>query len=140
MAHSTQIATLIRRASQAIERRAAKQVRDLKMTYRQIVIVVAVQQMPGCSQKDITNATSIDRSTVNTIVERLIARGILKQTRSRMDKRTTRVSCTAEGERKAAVGRDILLSYNADLHHIAKPDNEAMERALSRLIAEEEEA
>lgn len=67
------------------------------ITPRQWQVLMAVQASSVCSQTDIVNATSIDRSTLADIVRRLCSKGYLQRTRNKHDCRAYDVRLTAEG-------------------------------------------
>lgn len=128
------IATLIRRTSQNIERIANVNVKPLKLTYRQLLVLVAVSKQPGCSQRKITEATGIDRTTVNNIVETLTRGGLLSQPRNDEDRRLTSVTLTKAGEKRCKDGEEILADFDGRLREIIKGEHTTMERAMNKLM------
>ena len=70
-----------------------------KITIDQFGLMVAVNNNPGASNKELTTVTSIDRSTLSTLVKKLTERGILVSDRSPGDRRRYSVTLTAKGRK-----------------------------------------
>ncbi len=68
----------------------------------QIFVLSAVGQAPGCSINDLATATMTDRSSVATIVDRLVDTGHVRREASGDDRRRASIALTPRGRR--AVG------------------------------------
>lgn len=87
---------LIRRAEQVHTSLWFRHVsRDI--TSQQFAVLNALRQEPGIDQRTLAHHTSLDRSTVNQMVRRLVDQGYLSQVRDEKDRRRTLLSLTAEG-------------------------------------------
>lgn len=82
---------------------------DIDLTRQQAAILEAVRTASGESQTKLVEATGIDRSTLSSIVRRMLKKGLVKRVRTRNDARTYAVTLTSDGidalkaARKAAV-------------------------------------
>jgi DNA-binding MarR family transcriptional regulator len=65
----------------------------------QMFVLSAVDVAPGCSINDLAKATMTDRSSVATIVDRLVDTGHLKRQASGDDRRRASIALTARGQR-----------------------------------------
>ncbi|MEU1090107.1 MarR family winged helix-turn-helix transcriptional regulator [Streptomyces sp. NPDC005576] len=87
---------LIRRAEQVHTSLWFRHVsRDI--TSQQFAVLNALRQEPGIDQRTLAHHTSLDRSTVNQMVRRLVDQGHLSQVRDEKDRRRTLLRLTAEG-------------------------------------------
>ena len=73
------------------------------LTSAQLFVLCAVAAAPGCSVKDVAQATMTDRSSVAAIVDRLVEEGYVKRAPSREDRRRASITITPRGRR--ATGR-----------------------------------
>lgn len=113
-----EITDIVRHASLAIERAAARRVAPLGLTYRQMTVLIAALDHPSSSQAELISVTMIDRTTISIIVDRLAQLGLLEQGVNKMNRRAMRVSCTSEGKRKATAGRKVLAEFGAHIHEL----------------------
>lgn len=65
----------------------------------QIFVLSAADVAPGCSINDLAKATMTDRSSVATIVDRLVETGHMMREASGEDRRRASISLTARGRR-----------------------------------------
>ncbi|HEY7187744.1 MAG TPA: MarR family winged helix-turn-helix transcriptional regulator [Vicinamibacterales bacterium] len=65
----------------------------------QVFVLSAVMASPGCSVKEIAEATMTDRSSVASVTDRLAAAGILTRALSGSDRRRASISITPRGKR-----------------------------------------
>lgn len=68
----------------------------------QMFVLSAVDAAPGCSINDLAMATMTDRSSVATIVDRLVDTGHMIREASGDDRRRASISLTARGRRAVA--------------------------------------
>jgi len=69
----------------------------VKLTPRQYVVLLVLQQRDRASQAMLVQLTGIDRSTMAEVIKRLVAQGHLRRRRSHADARAYNVSLTEEG-------------------------------------------
>jgi DNA-binding MarR family transcriptional regulator len=118
---SESLAMLFRRASQGVERQASRQVRPLKLTYRQLVVLLTVAQEPGLMQREVTDRTGIDRTTINNIVGTLIARGLMERKGDPTDERVWRLHTTRSARTKIERGLALMSEIDVQLQDIINP-------------------
>jgi len=91
------VVDLLHRASQSADVTFVRQVGD-RLNARQYAVLRAVAQGEGLSQQAIVEATGIDRSTLASMVQRLVRRGLLQRRRTKQDARAYAVRLTAAGK------------------------------------------
>lgn len=67
-------------------------------TWRQYVVLLAVQQCHQPNQTEIVQLTGIDRSTLADMIARMIAKGLISRVRARNDARANLLSLTRKGQ------------------------------------------
>jgi DNA-binding MarR family transcriptional regulator len=87
---------LLHRASQSVEDLFSRAVNS-DLTPRQLALVAAIANHPGCNQTDIVARTGIDRSTTAEIMKRMIKKGFVVRKRSERDTRAYEVHLTDTG-------------------------------------------
>jgi MarR family transcriptional regulator, temperature-dependent positive regulator of motility len=92
---------LMRRAQQVLTMAWAKEVSSA-VTSSQFVILNVLRSAPGVDQRTLGDLVCMDRSTVATIVARLTASGLIRQSRHPLDKRRKVLATTPKGSRLAA--------------------------------------
>jgi DNA-binding MarR family transcriptional regulator len=65
----------------------------------QLFVLSSVNAAPGCSVNDIARATMTDRSSVATLVDRLVDEGYLRRERAGADRRRASITVTPRGGR-----------------------------------------
>lgn len=75
------------------------QLASIGMTPRQFTFLYAIYASPGLNQKDLSQSTGSDRSTVAELVSRLEKRSLLNRVRSTRDARSTILELTEQGVR-----------------------------------------
>ena len=88
---------LVYRAQQELDRVLNAELVGLSITARQAVLLIAIDQAPGASQKDLVQSTGIDRSTLANMMQRLVRSGYVERSRSQNDGRANRVVLTPSG-------------------------------------------
>ena len=91
------VVDLLHRASQSADVTFVRHVGD-RLNARQYAVMRAVAQGEGLSQQAIVEATGIDRSTLASMVQRLVRRGLLQRRRTKRDARAYAVRLTAAGK------------------------------------------
>jgi MarR family transcriptional regulator, temperature-dependent positive regulator of motility len=92
---------LLRRAQQVLTIAWAEDV-SASVTSSQFVILNVLRAAPGIDQRTLGEIVCMDRSTVASIVARLTAAGLIRQSRHPLDKRRKVLAITAKGARLAA--------------------------------------
>lgn len=80
--------------------------RDL--THSQVLVLHSIAENPGTSQKHVSELTSIDRSTLADVANRLVRKGFIRRQRSRTDARRYNLSLTRAGEEALADARPMI--------------------------------
>ncbi|MFJ6436155.1 MarR family winged helix-turn-helix transcriptional regulator [Streptomyces sp. NPDC091416] len=90
------IGHLIRRAEQVHTALWSEHV-SREITSQKFAILNALSRDPGIDQRTLGRRTSLDRSTVNHMVRRLIDLNLVSQERDEADRRRTLLALTGEG-------------------------------------------
>ncbi|MGW6207740.1 MarR family winged helix-turn-helix transcriptional regulator [Streptomyces sp. NPDC055089] len=90
------IGHLIRRAEQVHTALWSEHV-SREITSQKFAVLNALSRDPGIDQRTLGRRTSLDRSTVNQMVRRLIDQNLVSQERDEDDRRRTLLSLTGEG-------------------------------------------
>lgn len=96
---------LLRRCHQRSQEIFVRNVGD-DVTRQQVALLVALSQSPGASQRDLAEATGIDKSTLQEMLGRMVSRGWMTRERDDRDGRAWVLQITAQG-------RDLLLERMA---------------------------
>jgi len=88
---------LVRRAQQTHAAIWAEMIGN-EVTSAQYAVLAAVKRFPGADQTFIGQESSLDSSTTQAIVVRLVSRGLLVRERSKQDRRRWLLSLTAKGD------------------------------------------
>jgi DNA-binding MarR family transcriptional regulator len=108
------VVDLLHRASQSADVAFVRHTGDKRLNARQYAVLRAVAQGEGLSQQGIVEATGIDRSTLASMVQRLVRRGLLQRRRTKHDARAYAVRLTSAG--KEALAKMGPGAQNADAH------------------------
>jgi MarR family transcriptional regulator, temperature-dependent positive regulator of motility len=92
---------LLRRAQQVLTIAWSERVSSA-VTSSQFVILNVLRSTPGVDQRTLGELVCMDRSTVATLVARLTALGLVRQSRHPLDKRRKVLATTTKGSRLAA--------------------------------------
>jgi DNA-binding MarR family transcriptional regulator len=92
---------LLRRAQQVLSVAWAGQVSGA-VTSSQFVILNVLRSAPGVDQRTLGELVCMDRSTVATLVAKLTAHGLIRQSRHPLDRRRKVLATTVKGSRLAA--------------------------------------
>jgi MarR family transcriptional regulator, temperature-dependent positive regulator of motility len=92
---------LLRRAQQVLTLAWAEHV-STSVTSSQFVILNVLRFAPGIDQRTLGELVCMDRSTVATIVAKLSALGLIRQSRHPLDRRRKVLATTPKGSRLAA--------------------------------------
>jgi DNA-binding MarR family transcriptional regulator len=126
------IAAARRRTKQAVLARVSQH----QLTVQQFWMLVALQECPGFSQVQLAERVRADSPTVSRTLTALLERGLVRSDLDPSDRRRSRVTLTAAGQRLAAeltlVAREI---REAIVDGMSPPEIEAIRRGLRRVIA-----
>jgi DNA-binding MarR family transcriptional regulator len=128
---------LLRRNHQRSYEIFARHVGD-DVTRQQIALLIALAKSPGASQRELVEATGIDKSTLKEMLGRMVARDWVKRERDPEDNRAWTMRITPAGEALlsdrigsvAAAQREILAP-------LAEADRATFVRCLRVLIGHE---
>lgn len=95
----------LRMASAALARDFVATLGDLELTQTQCALLELIAANPGVSQIDMAAALGMDRATTMGVVDRLEARGLVRRTPSRRDRRRQDLELTDAGEVLLAAAR-----------------------------------
>ncbi len=118
-------------------RTAEKMLTPFHLTFMQaFVMTVLDRNGPQLEMLQIAATTHLPASTVSSIMDRLVARGLVERTPKPEDRRRITGSLTDEGKRIVAELEERQASHaRAMLSHVATEDLEAISRVLSKLLA-----
>jgi len=134
------IGHLIRRAEQVHTALWTQHV-SREITSQKFAILNALSRDPGVDQRTLGRLTSLDRSTVNLMIRRLVDQALVSQVRDEEDRRRTLLSLTDEG----AALLDSLIAPAERINELLLRSLPESERAiavdiLSRLASLDEES
>ena len=92
------------------------------VTRQQIGTLLALERNPGASQRDLVDATGVDKSTLKEMLNRMVERGWVARKRDATDSRAWTMSLTIEGrdllleriEKVAAAQQEMLRPLSSD--------------------------
>jgi DNA-binding MarR family transcriptional regulator len=90
---------LIRRLHQIHAALFMQECAAFKVTPVQYSLMTAIAEQPGLEQARLAHEIGVDRTTLANVVARLEARGLLRRTTTKTDRRLKRVNLTANGKR-----------------------------------------
>ncbi len=93
------VSHLLRRAHFRAEAIFADQFGETGLTPRQKALLVSVYQHPGENQNTLAERIAIDRNSFAEMVNRIVARGLVRRERSEADARAYELHITEEGLR-----------------------------------------
>ncbi|MGQ0672378.1 MAG: MarR family winged helix-turn-helix transcriptional regulator [Hyphomicrobium sp.] len=99
---------LLHRASQAADLSLETAMREQALTPRQVTLLDEVGRTPGISQTNLVDRTGIDRSTLGSVIGRLVQRGLVSRVRSRSDCRAVELRLTSKGLQLLGAARPVV--------------------------------
>src|SRR5580765_2473919 len=91
----------IRRIVQAIRESASRAERHVGLSGAQLFVLHKLAEAPASSLNDLAARTHTHQSSVSTVIARLVARGLVRRTRSGLDGRSVSLALSARGRRAA---------------------------------------
>ncbi len=101
------------------------------VTRQQIALLIALAQCDASSQRDLVEATGIDKSTLKEMLDRMIVRGWVQRDRHPLDSRAWAMRITADG---AGILHDRLDRIEAAQREIIAPLSCADQRLFLRCL------
>lgn len=102
------------------------------LTYMSLYILETLYELPGCTQKDISDHTLYPKQTVNMVIRSFEEKGWVALTPNPADRRTKHVELTDSG---LALARQIITPYWQAGHAAFGALDEATRRALLQGLA-----
>ena len=103
----------------------------LNLTPVQYAALSTIRDHPGIDQATVAGLVAYDRATLGKVIDRLDARGLVRRTTSRADRRAKELSLTAEGAALLAEARPHVEAMQPDI--LAGLDGEEAETLLRLL-------
>jgi DNA-binding MarR family transcriptional regulator len=126
---------LIRRLHQIHIALFMEECAGFNVTPVQYSVMSMIAEKPGLEQTSLANEVGVDRATLATVIARLEARGLLRRTTTRADRRLKKVLLTSRG--KALLNRMARAARRAHIRTIdtlPAPERTAFVHALARLV------
>ncbi len=125
------IAIARRRLKQAVLRRVAHH----RLAPQQFWMLIALREHPGVSQSELAERVHVDAPTASRVVTALARRGLVRIELDPRDRRRSRLSLAAGGERLAreltAVAEDVRAAVVEDM---SEAEVEALRKGLRKVI------
>lgn len=124
----------LRRAQGAAHRDYLAMLGKARLTQKQTAVLWLVDANPGVAQGAIGAMLGMDRTTMMVLVNRMEARGLLRRSRSRTDRRRRELHITPAGARLLAKVRERIGRHEKRMKDLYTPQElETLRRLLSRL-------
>lgn len=107
-------------------------------TVPQIMVIYELHQEPEMTLQELANRLGLAKSTTSSLVERMVARGIVARAVPGGNRRTVMLSLTAEftsQNEELLSARDHLISDIFHFHTVSSQDADGIIRALNMLLA-----
>ncbi len=127
-----------RRVHQAAVAFFAEEIGDLKLTPVQYAALQTICNRPGIDQTPLAKAIAFDTSTINGVIDRLEARGLLERNTSPTDKRVRLITPTPLGidALQEAIPR-VLKSQQRLLEPLSEKERQEYMRLMQLLIRDD---
>lgn len=126
---------MLHRATQVATALFDKVLGHSDLTHSQVLVLLSIAENPGTSQKHVSELTSIDRSTLADVANRLVRKGLIRRQRSRTDARRYNLSLTRAGEDALADARPLIREVDKKLMAGLTPEEaDACIRLLTKLV------
>lgn len=110
---SASLSLAIHQTQQALDAAISKELGELGITPRQIIVLRAIEQANGGSQTLLVELTGIDRSTLADMMRRLLKNGLVARRRTKEDARAYSVTLTANGQKALAHANKVAAQVEA---------------------------
>ena len=133
-AESRTVLDAIRRIVQALRVSSRASEQRLGLSGAQLFVLQTLARQGAWSLNDLADRTATHQSSVSVVVDKLVARELVRRTQSRMDKRRVELSITAAGRKLLArapeAAQERLIT---GLSLLPDGDRKGLARALSEL-------
>lgn len=100
--HESYLLHLLAAASSHRDRTLGRLFEPLGLSVDKYRSLVAIARLPGCNMKELSQVTSIDRTTLTRMVDQMVAAGLVTREHAVRDRRVVQLDLTVEG---MALGR-----------------------------------
>lgn len=126
---------LIRRLHQIHTALFIEECSEFKVTPVQYSMMTAVAEQPGLEQARLAYEIGVDRTTLANVAARLEARGLLRRTTTKADRRLKRVILTARGKRLLdQMTQAARRAHVRTIEALPPDEREAFLHSLARLV------
>ena len=130
-----QILRSIRKIMRAVDLHSRKIHSDLAVTLPQLLCLHALAEQEDLTLLALSQAVNLSNSTVNGIVDRLEAKGLLTRKRDAEDRRRVALALSAAGRRVVESAPSLLQNRLADaLRRLPEPEQATIARSLDRVV------
>ena len=127
---------LLHRASQCADETFKHAARDIGLTPRQYIVLLAIAEQPGASQTGLVESTGVDRSTLGDLVRRLEQRQLLARRRHETDARTNALEITPDGSAAVQSAQSAVRDVEqAVIRALGTEGRERLARSLLQVVA-----
>ncbi len=134
-AHHLRILTAIRRILRRVEIGSAELEISHGITIPQLICLRTIIERERCTQVDLSRAVHLGASTLVGVIDRLEAKGLVRRTRDRVDRRRVFLTATPAGRRKSSTSpepmQDRLVS---GIGALPRTRQEAIATAIEQLV------
>lgn len=92
------ISDSVLRAAQKINKLIAEGAEPHDLTPRQVDVLLILSEESGLSQTDMMDRSFMDRSTMSTVINTMLKKGLITKVRNKDDVRAFKVDLTADGK------------------------------------------
>ncbi len=130
-----QILRSIRKIMRAVDLHSRKIHSDLAVTLPQLLCLHALAEQEDMTLMALSRTVNLSNSTVNGIVDRLEAKGLLTRKRDEEDRRRVALALSAAGRRVVESAPSLLQDRLADaLRRLPEPEQATIARSLDRVV------
>lgn len=119
----------------AFWRKSSRHIKAMNLTPSQFDVIVTLGDTAGMTCAELSHATLVTKGTLTGVLDRLVAKGLIRREAVASDRRCTRIKLTRKGE---ALFRKVFAAHLAHLRPfferaLSRKDVEQMCRILRRL-------
>ncbi len=107
MMSSNEILVALRRIMRAIDLRSKALEKQVGLTVPQLLVLQVLNEADRLNVSEIANAVNLSQGTATSIVQRLVAKGLVSKQGSSSDRRMVMVALTARGKSKLAASPEL---------------------------------
>jgi DNA-binding MarR family transcriptional regulator len=129
---------LIRRAQQVSVAKFMDQCKQFDVTPVQYACLVAINENPGIDATRLASLIAFDRSTLGSVLERLLSKKLIFRTSSKIDKRIKLVAISSEGIKLLrAIEPFVEKAQDRMLSALSKVERSSFLKLLHKLVGED---